>query len=164
MLLLVLVPNGKLTTAFAQTNWTGVSSGTGGTSYESWKPETSAKSENGILHLLTGKEKEGNGVLFAPTVKRCAWVEATFEMRIGGADGAGIVFLDAAHPLSSKDYQRFGEWDEPNLAGALGIGFDTLNPPETDPFNKNGNINNQPEREVSVHWNVRERFNRRSEA
>ncbi|RYX82242.1 hypothetical protein EON83_20480 [bacterium] len=135
----------------------------GETQFESWKPETTAKIDNGALHLLTGAAKENNGVLFAPTVKRSKWVQADFEMKIGGADGAGLVFLDAAQPANSKDYQRFSEWDEPNLARGLGIGFDTLNPPETDPFNKNGNINNQPEREVSVHWNVIERLNRRSE-
>jgi hypothetical protein len=129
---------------------------------ESWKPETTATAENGILHLLTGTAKENNGVLFAPTINRCQWLEATFEMRTANADGAGLVFLDA-NQIVSHDYQRFGEWDEPNLARAFGIGFDTLNPPETDPFNKNGNINNQPEREISLHWNVIERLNRRSD-
>lgn len=158
---LILAP---MTSAWAQTTWGQdfAASTSSRARYESWKPETTAKVEGGVIHLLSGKEKESNGVLFAPVVKRCAWVEANFEMRIGGADGAGLVFLNNSQ-FGNKDYQRFGEWDEPNIAHGFGIGFDTLNPPETDPFNKNGNINNQPEREVSLHWNVRERMNRRSE-
>ncbi|BCM92530.1 hypothetical protein IAD21_04412 [Abditibacteriota bacterium] len=151
----------------AQTIWhqdfAGRGMASGETKFESWKPETTAKVGNGALHLLSGAAKENNGVLFAPTIQRCAWVQTDFEMRIGGADGAGLVFLDAAQPAGSKDYQRFSEWDEPNIARGFGIGFDTLNPPETDPFNKNGNIDNQPEREISLHWNVIERLNRRSE-
>ncbi len=153
--------------AQGQTTWnqdfTGQSTAQAETKFESWKPDTTAKVENGALHLLSGAAKESNGVLFAPTVKRCGWVQADFEMRIGGSDGAGLVFLDAAQASTSKDYQRFGEWDEPNIARGFGIGFDTSDPPETDPFNKNGNINNEPEREVSLHWNVIERLNRKSD-
>lgn len=150
--------------AQAQTAWSQdftAPAATGG-SYESWKPESTAKAENGTLHLLTGTAKEGNGVLFAPVVPRSSWVEANFDLKTKGADGAGLVFLDNSQ-FANKDYQRFGEWDEPNIAHGFGVGFDTSNPPETDPFNKNGNINNEPEREVSLHYNVRELFNRRSE-
>lgn len=155
---------GSFSPASAQSSWLQDFSSPKASQYESWKPETTAKVDNGSIHLLSGKEKESNGILFEPTIKRAAWVETSFEIRIGGADGAGIVFLDAAETASSKDYQRFGEWDEPNLARALGIGFDTLNPPEKDAFNKNGNIDSQPEREVSLHWNVIERMNRRSDS
>ncbi|MDQ2687591.1 MAG: hypothetical protein M3Y28_06965, partial [Armatimonadota bacterium] len=153
---------GNSSPLLAQTHWEPDFDAPTAKGFESWQPDATPRFELGVLHLLAGKAKEQNGVLFGPTVGRCDWVQADFEMRIGGADGAGLVFLDAAQ-TQSHDYQRFGDWDEPNLARAFGVGFDTLDPPETDPFNKNGNINHQPEREISLHWNDIERRNRLSQ-
>ncbi len=52
------------------------------------------------------------------------------------------------------------DWTEPNIAGALAVGFDTQNPPTKNPFDSNGNIEGRPEREISLHWNGVEVANR----
>lgn len=76
--------------------------------------------------------------------------------------GAGFGLLFQRNEANSDAYVQPVRWEEPNIKGGLGIGFDTRNPPTTDPFNADGNIHNRPEREVSIHWNGIEVANRLS--
>lgn len=76
--------------------------------------------------------------------------------------------VNLAVPAESKGFSlvlssgapRFEDPAEPNAQGAFGVGFDTYNPKETNPFNANGNIYDRPQREVSLHWNGVELANR----
>lgn len=78
------------------------------------------------------------------------------------------VGVSLALPADSKGFSlvlsagapRFEDPAEPNAQGAFGVGFDTFNPKETNPFNANGNIYDRPQREVSLHWNGVELANR----
>ncbi len=75
-----------------------------------------------------------------------------------------------ALPLDSKGFSmvlssqqpRLEDEAEPSLIGAFGVGFDTYNPKESNPFNANGNIYDRPQREVSLHWNGVELANKLS--
>ena len=54
---------------------------------------------------------------------------------------------------------------EPNASGVLGIGIDTSNPRPFGSmrevwFGPAGNIDDRPQREISIHWNGREIANR----
>jgi hypothetical protein len=64
--------------------------------------------------------------------------------------------------LPSADYvvPEVADQVELNIPGVFAVGVDTLNPPNRDPFNADGNIYNRPQREISLHWNGVEVANR----
>ncbi|MBM3498517.1 MAG: hypothetical protein FJX74_07575 [Armatimonadetes bacterium] len=69
----------------------------------------------------------------------------------GAPRGAGLVLLNTRLTWVEATLADL-DWSEPNVKGCLGIGFDTHNPPNEDPFNADGNIYDRPQREVSIHW------------
>lgn len=76
--------------------------------------------------------------------------------------GYALVFLPQGTPLPKLDDPA-----EPNLPGCFALGFDTDNPPPAPGadrrevwFGPLGNIENKPQREVSLHVNGRELANR----
>lgn len=81
-------------------------------------------------------------------------VELAWSATVPGRSGGyGVVLGGLGAP---------SDWTEPNLADALGVGFDVRNPKTDNPFNADGNLYGRPEREVSLHWRGREVANRRS--
>lgn len=72
-----------------------------------------------------------------------------------GSKGCGAAIIpDNIIPAAPTD------WVEPNIRGALAVGFDTNNPKADNIFDANGNIYDRPQREISLHWNGREIANR----
>lgn len=87
-------------------------------------------------------------------------VEARFTVQFGGkAEGLGFVLVNTSTHAHGATAPAIPRWEEPNIAGAFGVGFDTSNPPTRDRFNADGNIYGRPEHEVSLHWNGREMAN-----
>lgn len=84
-----------------------------------------------------------------------AHFEATWNAALpDDSKGYGVALLP------NSESPAVADWVEPNLPGALAVGFDTYDPPTKNPFNADGNIDNQPEREISLHWNGVEVANR----
>lgn len=77
----------------------------------------------------------------------------------GDGEGFAIVFLDAAYHQDDSP-PTIDRYEEPNIVRSIAFGFDTSNPPTTDPFDANGNIEGRPEREISIHVNGVELANR----
>ena len=76
----------------------------------------------------------------------------------GDSKGYGVALVPEAGKNTSAATPD--DWVEPNLPGALCVGFDTFNPPTKNPFNADGNIDNRPQREISLHLNGVEVANR----
>lgn len=90
-------------------------------------------------------------------IRPAATWEANFELKLPyKSKGAGIGWFPKSADTSKVT------WDEPNVPGGLSIGFDSENPPSQDWFNADGNIDNKPQHEVSIHWNGMEIANRLS--
>jgi Peptide-N-glycosidase F, C terminal/Peptide-N-glycosidase F, N terminal len=116
------------------------------------------------IRLLTGSGKEVNSFILPAMAAHSV---TSFELRTtvtfdAGGEGFGILFLNADVVGKESDVQTVEQWEEPNRLDAIGIGFDTSNPPSTDAFDADGNIYDRPQREVSAHVDGREIFNRQS--
>lgn len=104
------------------------------------------------------------GIMSVALLAACALIQASQPL---DRSEAGV---SLAVPADSKGFSlvlsagapRFEDPAEPNAQGAFGVGFDTYNPKETNPFNANGNIYDRPQREVSLHWNGVELANKLS--
>ena len=79
--------------------------------------------------------------------------------------GYALALLPASTPASAVPH--LDDPAEPNLAGVFAIGFDTHNPPPAPGSSRNevmfgplGNIENRPQREISLHRDGRELANR----
>lgn len=77
-------------------------------------------------------------------------------------EGFGLVFLNADAPADALTSLGRLDFEEPNVAGSLSVGFDLLNPPSAsgNAFDADGNIHNRMQCEVSLHVDGRERANR----
>jgi hypothetical protein len=90
-----------------------------------------------------------------------AHTRAAWTMRVpSDSDGFGFALLNTREYAEGDAIPRIPHWEEPNLKGSLGIGFDTKDPKTDNAFNADGNIYGRPEREVSLHWDGREIANR----
>jgi len=88
----------------------------------------------GTLVLVDGRRNRGplaNSVAFARTA------EGTYRN----------VVVTFGFAMSKGSH-----WEEPNLRGSLAVGLDVHNPPTSHWFTGSGNVHDQPEREVSLHW------------
>jgi hypothetical protein len=119
----------------------------------------------GQLYLLSPFQKNTtNAIGFDRTAEGLHQkVKVSFDLEISkGREGVGFALL------STKDHGTTGEapeveaWEEPNLKGSFGVGFDISNPPTKDWFDEHGNVYGRPEREVSLHWDGIEQFNKRT--
>jgi hypothetical protein len=106
------------------------------------------------LSLLTGEPGQANAATWsaAPTGPR-AWTDLRFRLRLTPeADGCGLLLMDTACHGAAAVVPPVRDWTEPNLPGAFGLAFDTYDPPTDNIFDANGNIGDQPQRELSLHW------------
>ena len=114
-------------------------------------------SPNGI-RLLDGGKNESNAAIFDREpggLYRHVAASWTMSIRTGG-EGASFVLLNT---------QRFGlrgalanavPWDDPRVQDSFAVAFDVHDPPTSDPFNTDRNIDGQPEREVALYWDGNE--------
>ncbi len=90
-------------------------------------------------------------------------VRARWSMSLNeGGEGVAFALLPVAAYGESGPVQTQPLWEEPNLPGAFAVAFDIHNPKTDQMFGPDGNIDGQPEREVSLHWNGVEVANRLS--
>lgn len=117
-----------------------------------------------VIHLLSGDEREVNSIsLPASSTEPVQWVEVRATVRFdGGGEGFGLLVMNADVVGKDAALQTVDQWEEPSRLDAIGIGFDSKNPESNDPFDANGNYNDRPQREISVHVDGREMFNRQS--
>lgn len=117
-----------------------------------------------VIHLLTGVEKEVNSLtLPASSDEPVQWLEVRAAVRLdAGGEGFGILVMNADVVGKDSAIQTVDQWEEPNRQDAIGIGFDSSNPPSVDLFDANGNYYDRAQREMSIHVNGREMFNRQS--
>jgi hypothetical protein len=115
-----------------------------------------------VIHVLNGDEKEVNSlVLPAPSDGPVQWLEIRAGVRFNsGGEGFGLLVMNADIVGKEGSIQTVDQWEEPSRLDAIGIGFDSKNPESTDPFDANGNYYDRAQREVSVHVDGRELFNR----
>jgi hypothetical protein len=112
--------------------------------------------------LTSGLPAESNSITFdAVGSDRVESLRVEFSLQLQpGGEGVGVLLV----PASVFDSQTswIADWEEPGMARAIGIGFDSSNPPTNDPFDRNGNIYDRPQAEVSLHVAGVERMNRRA--
>lgn len=122
--------------------------------------------EKGLLKLVKKRDagKQINVAAFDQTVFGLyEVVTASFDLRIlEGGEGGAFALLNTDHYGSTGAGPEIPAWEEPNLAGSFGIGFDLSNPHNEDWFKGSGNFYNRPQREISLHWNGTEIANRLS--
>ena len=126
--------------------------GAGGTAYEGWyfrdgsPPALLSEPGNTFLRLTHDQGVTENAVAFEKTFDgAAAAIDAQFSLRIGGsqgADGGSFVLLNTgvygdSGEIPNGNTSLPGFWEEPNLTGTFGVGFDIY--PGTS--------------EVSLHWN-----------
>ncbi len=112
------------------------------------------------LHLLDAARTRGQ-------VNAAAWERAATgahesvtlrcELRVTeGGCGGGFALLATDAFGATGPAPFLADWTAPNLRGSLGVGIDTHDPPNDEPFGPLGNVNGRPEREVSLHFDGRE--------
>lgn len=135
-------------------------------------PEAVVKDQK--LYLLTAEGKQSTTIGFQrQVVGKQRLVRAKFSMSLNDkARGACFALLNtqrfgtkgpAFQLYRQKPRPGFSaeapKWDEPNLWDSFAVGFDVHNPPNEDMFDEWGNVHNQPQNEVSLHWAGKELFN-----
>lgn len=83
-------------------------------------------------------------------------IDVSWKFRLATKGEGTCLALLSTGEFGKTGVPEFTKWDEPNLKGSFAVAFDIRNPPSTDPFNEFGNIYDQPQREVSLHWNSME--------
>ncbi len=108
----------------------------------------------GGLRLLDGEPNQRTAVLLDRTASGLyRHVEANWEMTIGiGGDTAAFVLLNTASEHAQGSSTTPIPWQEPRLKNTFAVLFDIHSPPSTDPFNKDGNIYDRPQREIALYW------------
>ncbi len=118
----------------------------------------------GGLRLLNDQPDTANAIAFSRAASGL-WqsVTAQWTMEIGqGGNGASFALLDTHAYGVSGPAPQFLNWDKPALPHAFAVAFDVHDPPTDEPFNADGNIDHQPEREVALYWDGVEYFRRLS--
>ncbi|MFM8980317.1 MAG: PDZ domain-containing protein [Planctomycetia bacterium] len=109
-----------------------------------------------------GTPRQSNAVaLPGVTPGASARVRLEATLRIGSAgDGACLLLLPTARFGARGPAPFLASWVEPNLPGTFAVAFDVHNPPSKEMFTAFGNYEDKPQREVSLHWDGRERAKR----
>lgn len=98
------------------------------------------------LPVLLAQAAVASDTAAAPAASLPGRYEASWHATVpGGSHGYGVALLPpgAAPPA---------DWVYPNVPGVLAVGFCTYDPPTENPFDADRNIDGNPEREVSLHW------------
>jgi len=121
----------------------------------------------GTLWLMNGTRSRGtlaNSIAFARTAEGTYRnVEVSFGFAMSkGAHGGAVALLGTKEFGTEGAAPKVEEWEEPNLPGTLAVGIDVHNPPTSHWFTGSGNVHDQPERELSLHWDGTELWGWRS--
>jgi hypothetical protein len=124
--------------------------------------------DGGAFHLLDEAHTplQSNAVAFdrdRPGTFRTLRLDARLRVDEGG-DGGAFLFLDTASYGVRGPAPFLPSWSEPNLAGSFAVGIDVHDPPSHETFTAQGNYQDLPQREVSLHWDGREIVKRVSPA
>ncbi len=110
--------------------------------------------DGNFCRLTEAVNSQSNSLSFNQAIDMTGntYAAAAFEFRIdngpGGADGFGVALLDTAIHGADATNPAPGFSEEPNLAGSLGVGFDTFNNAGTDEPDLNASEPNS----VSLHY------------
>jgi hypothetical protein len=121
----------------------------------------------GTMWLVNGMHGRGalaNAIGFARTAEGCyRQVDVTFGFAMSkGSHGGAVALLSTEEFGTEGNAPKLDAWEEPNLPGSLAIGIDVHNPPTSHWFTGSGNVQDQPERELSLHWDGKELWGWRS--
>ena len=108
----------------------------------------------GGLRLLDGEPNQRTGVVLDRSASGLyRHIEATWNMTIGtGGDTASFVLLNTASAGVKGLPTGSLPWAEPKIKNTFAVLFDIHSPLTTDPFNKDGNIYDRPQREIALYW------------
>ena len=108
----------------------------------------------GGLLLLDGEANQRNAVVLDRTAAGLyRHIEIRWNMTIGtGGDTASLVLLNTASAGVTGPPSTPVPWQEPKLKNTFAVLFDIHSPPTTDPFSKDGNIYDRPQREIALYW------------
>ncbi len=116
--------------------------------------------KEGVFHLLDSNktENQSNTIGFESEQDQLQKkIEFSCMLKVQkGGDGGGIAFLNCKYYGKRGSCPYLSNWTIPNFKATFAIGIDVHNPPSTDLFDKFGNIDGKPQREISLHWNNRE--------
>lgn len=123
------------------------------------------KIENGELMVLEPWWRLKTSVgLDAPSDEGARRLQMSFELALSrGSEGVGVAWLDTERHGKRGPAPPVRAWEGPNILGSLSLGFDASNPWTSEPFRGSGNIHHRPEHEISLHWDGRERFKKRTQ-
>ena len=118
------------------------------------------RQEGDVLRLLdaAGTKGQSNAAAFdRPQPGAHGDLSLACSMRVlEGGDGGAFVFLNTDEYGARGPAPFLKNWVEPNLRKTFAVGIDVHNPPSEEMFTPWGNYMNQPQREVSLHWDGRE--------
>jgi hypothetical protein len=130
-------------------------------------PDTAPRPTNAVL--LSGAVADEVGSYDVPQFAQgpAKSFKASFEVIAQPGEGFSLMFVDAVQYPYGKALPALPDVAEPNVVGSLCIGFDTSNPPPDTGEVKSiarsgGNVYDRPQREISVHSEGVEKFNRRA--
>jgi hypothetical protein len=126
-----------------------------------------AASQNAVI--LSGAVADETGTYEAPRFANgpVMGMKASFDLITQPGEGFSLMLLDAVQFPYGNAAPTLPDVAEPNVTGSISIGFDTLNPPpETGDVKtlaaSGGNVYDRPQREISVHTDGVELYNRRA--
>lgn len=109
---------------------------------------------SGNLRLLDGEVNQRNAIVMDRTCSGLyRHVEVRWDVTMGtGGDTASFVLLNTASAGVKGAPTAPIPWADPKLKNTFAVLFDIHNPPTNDPFNKDGNIYDRPQREIALYW------------
>jgi len=108
----------------------------------------------GDLILLDGEPNQKNALVLDRTASGLyRHVDLRWNMTLGtGGDTASCILLNTATAGLKGAPTTSIPWGDPKLKNTFAVLFDIHNPPTSDPFNKDGNIYDRPQREIALYW------------
>lgn len=109
---------------------------------------------SGSLRLLDGEANQKTALVLDRTASGMyRHVEVRWDMSMGaGGDSASCVLLNTATSGVKGAPATTIPWADPKLKNTFAVLFDIHSPPTNDPFNKDGNIYDRPQREIALYW------------
>jgi hypothetical protein len=110
---------------------------------------------SGNLRLLDAEANQRNAVLMDRTASGLyRHIDVRWDMAIGtGGETAAFVLLNTATAGVKGPPPTPVPWGDPRLKNTFALLFNIHSPPTNDPFNKDGNIYDRPQREIALYWN-----------
>lgn len=114
--------------------------------------------QDGKLYLLPSWSNSHSSIaLSAQSDQLHKEIDITLELEMNtGTEGMGLAWIDTTQHSTKGPLEGERDWESPDLAGSLGVGFDASNPVNRDPFRGSGNVYDRPQHEVSLHFDGHE--------